>query len=180
MFIKKDNKNILGSIFTHNTKFIRGTYSGVINSGTNYVKEGIYAALYYFSILWAKDYNVSNLHLGTCKSFLNEGLLQYKRKWGGTVKNPFKEIQNNQQHIYGFKILNLKNGLKDFLLNNPFICLDKKNNLNATYITDNADKLTSEEVRHFERIYKLPNINELIISTPENFTINHFDTTYKI
>lgn len=54
----------------------------------------------------------------------NDGLLQYKRKWGMKV-----EHSDLVKEIFGLRINNENEPLKQFLIRNPFIGINGKNGL---------------------------------------------------
>jgi hypothetical protein len=45
-------------------------------------------ACYYHSIRFAVERGFARLSLGTCRPVLTDGVLRYKRKWGGTIGQP--------------------------------------------------------------------------------------------
>ncbi|HLY38227.1 MAG TPA: GNAT family N-acetyltransferase [Candidatus Binatia bacterium] len=45
-------------------------------------------ACYYHSICFAVERGFARLSLGTCRPVLTDGVLRYKRKWGGTIGRP--------------------------------------------------------------------------------------------
>jgi len=45
-------------------------------------------ACYYHSIRFAVEHGFTRLSLGTCRPVLTDGVLRYKRKWGGTLGRP--------------------------------------------------------------------------------------------
>lgn len=170
MLINNDEKHVLGSIFTIKKNIVRGLFSGIIDGNNHNRKQSAYAALYYFTILNAKQIHAKTLHIGTCRSFLNDGLLQYKRKWGASISCPSEDNRESMQYVYAFKFFNFNKGIKSFLLNNPFIYIGKKNKMYGAFFTEKSGKLKPEETRHLEKIYKLPNINDLIICRPEELS----------
>jgi hypothetical protein len=45
-------------------------------------------ACYYHAIRFAVERGFERLSLGTCRPVLTDGVLRYKRKWGGTIGTP--------------------------------------------------------------------------------------------
>ena len=119
MLIKLNDKYVSGSLLfmRHNTLF--GTHAGVIDNNIDYLKKGAATANYYFSMIWAKEIGAKFIDFGTCKPFLNDGILQYKKKWGVFIRKAESSFG-----IFAFKILNHSIGIDSFLLNNPFINLN--------------------------------------------------------
>jgi hypothetical protein len=50
-----------------------------------YLKEGAMAAVYYYSIVRAKEKSAKILDFGLSRPFLSDGVLRYKKKWGGEI-----------------------------------------------------------------------------------------------
>ncbi len=88
--------------------------------------------LYYFAILRGRDAGCSVLNMGHCHSFLSDGLLWYKREWGGVLLNE-RAIYDGQ---IALKVLNATTALKSFLRHNPFVGTDKNGRFNIHCFTD--------------------------------------------
>ena len=48
--------------------------------------------------------------------------------------------------------------------------MGKENKIYGAIFTENVGELNREEARNFEKIYKIPNINDLIICRPEEIS----------
>jgi GNAT acetyltransferase-like protein len=57
------------------------------------MKKGALAALYLYAIRHARDEGCSYVDFGSCRAFLADGILRYKRKWGMEVR-PRPDNQN--------------------------------------------------------------------------------------
>jgi hypothetical protein len=57
------------------------------------MKEGALAALYLYAIQHARDQGCSYVDFGSCRAFLADGILRYKRKWGMEMR-PRLDNQN--------------------------------------------------------------------------------------
>jgi hypothetical protein len=55
---------------------------GALAGDPRVTKTGAVAALYLFAIQHARENGRSFIDFGSCKAYLNDGILQYKRKWG--------------------------------------------------------------------------------------------------
>ena len=119
MLIKLDNNYVFGSLFFIKKDTVIGTHAGIMDGRIDCLKKNISAASYYFSITWAKENSIKFLDFGTCRPFLNDGLFQYKKKWGATM-----EKTKGNFEIFAFKTCKDTKGIQSFLENNPFIRLD--------------------------------------------------------
>ena len=149
MLIKQKDKYLAGSMFSVRNNKITATYTGIKDGNIEYLKQGVGAASYYFLIHWAKQEGIETLNFGTCRPFIDEGVFRYKRKWGATMAKQ----DGFTSGIIAFKPFNYSNGLKSFLLNNPFVSIDEdklqitifkeKNNIyNINYV--NKEKLYND------------------------------------
>jgi hypothetical protein len=120
MLVKLDNKYVFGSLFFTKKNTLIGTHAGIMNGEIDCLKKSVTAASYYFSIIWGKENGAKFLDFGTCRPFLNDGLFQYKKKWGAMI-----EKSNGNFGIFAFKTCKDSRGLQSFLENNPFIRLNE-------------------------------------------------------
>ncbi|NIP31101.1 MAG: hypothetical protein GTN59_11220 [Candidatus Dadabacteria bacterium] len=128
LFIKYKNEYIFGGLFIKKNKKVTATYAGIVEGKFEYVKRGVIAASYYYLIKHSKENGAKLIDLGSCRSFVNDGLFNYKRKWGAKIGKSGNECSE----IYSFKKCSSNKGIKSFLTNNPFIYLEKnKININA-------------------------------------------------
>jgi hypothetical protein len=91
LFIKKDDRIIAGGL----CHLIDGTYSlatlGMLDEA--YEIDGVNAALYYYGIMMAYKRGATYVDFGLSRPFLSDGVVMYKRKWGGTIG---RDEKNNQ------------------------------------------------------------------------------------
>jgi hypothetical protein len=155
LLIKKENERIAGILLGQRKNKAHLLILGIKDGNLDYVKDGVIGALFVFSIRHAQEKGFTKIHLGTSRSFLKDGVLQYKRKWN-------QKILISKKSGFFMKILSKTEALKGFLVNNPFIYQDKKNLKGALFITD--DCYFSKD--DFEKIYKeyfLNGLSKLVI-----------------
>jgi hypothetical protein len=117
--IKKDGEIIAGQFCN-----LEGdTYTMVVLGLADecYLKEGVNAAIYYSVIMRARERGATSVDFGLTRPFLSDGLLAYKRKWGGRIRRD----QDTRHVIY------LKNIVKDGLI------ILEHNKLKAVVLSDN-------------------------------------------
>ena len=91
LFIKKDDRIIAGGLCN-----LEGdTYSlatlGMLDEAN--AIDGVNAALYYYGIMMAYKRGATFVDFGISRPFLSDGVVMYKRKWGGTIH---RDGKNNQ------------------------------------------------------------------------------------
>lgn len=155
LLIKKEKEYIAGSLLAYTKNEARLWSLGVKDGNSDYVKDGAIGATYYFAVHHLKAKGYKRVNLGASRAFLNDGVLQYKKKWG-------IQIVDRSKKSFLIKPLSKTEGIKGFFLNNPFIYIDKKGFNGAIFVeTDQSFSKTD-----FEQIYKdyyLPGISKLFI-----------------
>jgi hypothetical protein len=103
-FLKMDGKIVAGGFST----FSGGNYSLLTMGLTDDApaKDDTVASLYYYGILRAKERGAASIDFGISRPFINDGVVKYKRKWGGRIERA-PEIS---------RIMYLKNITKDGLI----------------------------------------------------------------
>lgn len=61
-------------------------------------QQGIVAAIYRFTFDWARDQGLTSIDLGRSEAFLNDGIGQYKRKWG------LEPVVDPMSHLLSVKV----------------------------------------------------------------------------
>lgn len=135
LFVKHKNEYIFGGLFLKNKDKVTATYAGIKEGKFNHVKRGVIAASYYYLIQHSKESGATLIDLGSCRPFVNDGLFNYKRKWGAKIGKSGNECSE----IYSLKSYSNNKSLKSFLMNNPFIYIEK-NQIN-TEALEQKDKI---------------------------------------
>jgi hypothetical protein len=114
MLIKKDGKTVAGQILVLQGKKARGWTMGLLNGDRALARIGALAALYIFGFQELSKRGIESYNLGGSRPFINDGVLQYKRKWGMILTHGKAE---------GFAICRIRDtqGVRQVLSNNPFI-----------------------------------------------------------
>jgi len=161
LLLVKKGKNIISGILLVNYRdSSHACYMGIAEP-SHYLSTGAGAALYYFSILWAKENNIKILDFGNNRSFLNDGSFQYKRKWGSSVT-----ISKRFFDIFCFKIYNYKSkAIQSFLANNPFTYIDKNQLYGIIFL---KDLINSDEIKRINENYYTPGIKQLFMINLNN------------
>jgi hypothetical protein len=156
LLVKDEKGDFVSGIYFHvkrNEVFCR--YLGVINGELELIRKGAESALYCFLMDYAKDQKVNVLDFGGARPFFNDGLFLYKRKWGMKVV-PSDFVKE----IFGLRMVNESEQLKQFLIQNPFIGINEKNEL-IGYVF--VDKKTFRDAMsaQFEKRFQTPGVNEV-------------------
>ncbi len=123
----KDGVPISGVLIQTSNEIPRLWINGM--SDIKYQKEGAISSTYYFSSDYLMKLGYKKLSLANTRSFLNDGLLQYKKKWHPTVSS-------SDTRGFILKPLEASDALKGLFMNNPFTYIDKGKLFGAIFVTN--------------------------------------------
>ncbi|MGB8953246.1 MAG: hypothetical protein WCC06_11355 [Candidatus Aminicenantales bacterium] len=169
LLAKRGNEFVSGIIIVPNKDKTKTHVLGVKEGKFEYVKQGALSALYYSSCLWAKDNGYRWMDFGECRSFLRDGLLNYKKKWKMEV-----EKSRHFQTIFGLKICHLSQEVRSFLSYNPFIFLHQAK-LKGMFPVQQNHPLSVEEIRLILKNYFIRGLDGLVILSMKGFTPQTMD-----
>lgn len=155
MMIMYEGKEVAGVFFRRQDDVLWLRYAGVLRGDMDLIKKGAFLAFYYLFIVYARGQKVNKLHFGGVNPFFNDGLFQYKRKWGMMV-----ESYDLIKLVFGLQIVTESGPLKQFLIHNPFIGMNEKNELIGFVFVDK--KTFSDPIRNqSEKNFQIPGVKEL-------------------
>jgi len=160
LFVEQKNDMVSGFFLITRGHRVHACYMGIADP-SYYLSKGAGAALYYFSILWAKEHHMKLLDFGNNRSFLNNGSFQYKRKWGCSVSRSKRFYD-----IFGLKILNYESqAIRSFLVNNPFTYFDRKCLCGIVFL---PELFFYEDVKRMQDMYYTSGMRHLSVVTLRN------------
>ncbi|MCX6822099.1 MAG: hypothetical protein NTW30_04965 [Candidatus Aenigmarchaeota archaeon] len=148
----------VSGVYFHETPkemFIR--YAGILNGDMSLMNKGASAAYYYYSILYAEDKGIEKVNVGGVRPFFGDGVFQYKRKWGLKV---VKTDGAGYPEICGLYIPPCGSPLEQFLIDNPFIGVDEKNNHVGYFFFIEREQITIEQKKMLHEKYATPGIEK--------------------
>jgi hypothetical protein len=155
LLIHKGSEPIAGILLGYVDDTVYLHYVGIKDGNYDYVRDGALGALFYFPIIHAKEKGYRGVNFGLTRSFLKDGVLQFKKKRGMKIANDYK---------IGFVIQAVKKsaGVQGFFLNNPFIHLHKGKFAGAIFLTT-EQSLSPEDIKKIYKEYHLKGMSELAI-----------------
>jgi predicted N-acetyltransferase YhbS len=132
---------------------------GVIDADYGWVRRGVLAAIYYFALVHASASGYSTIWVGSSRPFLQDGVLQFKKKWGmRIVPDP------TNPEVLLFRIRPDSAAARSFLAHNPFIH-KKDDQLHAAVFLDGIRTAPDDEdpVARARRLYSLPGIHDVAV-----------------
>ncbi len=155
MLITHEGRDVCGVFFQHHGNVLLLKYTGVFQGDIDLIKKGASSALYYFFIILAQDRKAKRIDFEGARPFFNDGLLQYKKKWGMKVE-PYSLVPS----VFGLKILNNSEPMKQFLIDNPFIGITEKNEM-VGFVFIGEDEISDEKKELYEKRFNATGIHEL-------------------
>jgi len=158
LLIKKENQYIAGALLVYKNMQALAMFLGIKDGNFDYVKEGAIAAIYYFRTRYLKEKGYKKIDLGLSRPFLKDGVLRYKRKWGGRQISCSPWVDG----AYYVEPLADTPGLRAFLTNNPFIFIDK-GKINGAIFVDCERGFSQEAIAAIYKDYYFDGMSKLYI-----------------
>jgi hypothetical protein len=155
ILIMKENSAIAGFLILKEKKIPRLWSNGLRNGDLAYWKEGAIAATYHFASDHLAQQGYKEMHLGLMRSFFNDGIFQYKKKWG-------IHLATDSSAGFILKPLRDSDGLNRFFLNNPFIYCHK-NRLCGAVFTRSGTMPADKEAAQLNEAYAISGLAELVL-----------------
>jgi len=147
----KDGVPVSGVLIQSCDKIPQLLINGI--SDIKYQKYGAIASTYYFSSTYFAKLGYKKLSFLNNRSFLKDGLLQYKKKWHPTVKS-------SDTRGFIVKPLEASNALTGFFLNNPFTYIDNGKLYGAIFIA-HREPCSKKDCEKFKKDYYLKGFSGL-------------------
>ncbi len=100
---------------------------GIRGGNTDYLKQGVIGAMYYFAILESQKMGYGELWLGGTYPFLSDGLTKYKMRLNGEF---ILNDDRDRNHLWVFS--GNSESARNFFRQNPFICVGRDGKLRKT------------------------------------------------
>lgn len=152
LLVKRGAEYVAGSLISTASSIPMLAFMGVKDGRTDYVKQGAISALYYYTILWAKERGYTELDWGHCRPILNDGLFLYKKRWGMRIQ------RSPRKHgtLY-LAIDRLNPYLEQFFINNPLV-YDDRGQLKGLLFFPENDRPTTQEIEALKKKYFIPGL----------------------
>jgi hypothetical protein len=117
LLVCREGKPLSGSLNVQTGETYTLHVNGVLDADPELMKLGVFSALYWFSLVEAYRRGCVSVNLLYAPPFLKDGVLVYKKKWGGRIDlDPVKRTET------GLLFTGNQGPLIRFLERNPFIC----------------------------------------------------------
>jgi hypothetical protein len=153
--VTKEGKPIAGMVIRTDKKIPRLWSNGIRDANTVFWKDGAIGATYQFSAQHLESLGHKEMDLWLSRSFLNDGVLQYKRKWNMSVTT-------HDTRGFIIKPLRMSKGLAGFFAHNPF-AHHSQSGLGAGVFINGEKPCTSEDIEQFRRDYQTDGLSEFSV-----------------
>lgn len=117
---------------------------GIRDGNGEWVRQGAIGALYHLSFQYLRDRGFSEVGMGTSSSFLSDGVLQYKKKFG-------MRLQGARDARFLLRVPDNSEAAEAFLRANPFV-FERDGGLFGVCFVDARDSTLDEA--QWQRIYQ--------------------------
>ena len=171
LLVKKGDEYVSGILISTATSIPMVAFMGVKDGRKDYVVKGAISALYYYTIIWAKERGYTKLDFGHCRPILNDGLFLYKKKLGMRIhRSPRK---HRTLYISIDRLKPYHPYLEQFLINNPLIYEDKGQLKGLLFVQGN-DQFIRQEVENIKRKYSIPGLKGFTVVPLDSSIIETF------
>ena len=168
MYIMLDGRAIAGSVLRKRNKKLFGAYLGISNEGKKYYDQSLIPSIYYFNLLYAKEHGFNELAIGKSRPFLNDGGLQFKKKWNIFVYPT--PIQFSE--TIAIRITHFSPSVERFLLHNPFIYYNKGGKLQGAIFLDDKKQNFSKKKKNIRKNFAISGLDKKILTIKEFNKLN--------
>ncbi|OPZ69463.1 MAG: hypothetical protein BWY83_01977 [bacterium ADurb.Bin478] len=155
LLIKKGEERIAGTVLFYAKKVAYLWILGAKEGDTDYVKEGAFGALFYYSIHHVKGKGFNEVNFGKTRAFLNNGIIQFKAKRG-------IRILESSRMGFSLEPLTELSHLSDFFIRNPFIFEDKTG-LNGALFFAEDHVFSEKDLDWLAKNYFLAGLSKLFL-----------------
>jgi len=152
LLVKKEDIFISGVLIRGSEEIPELWKNGIVD--LKYWDEGAIAATYIYAGKYLSEKGYKKMSFGLVRSFLNDGLLKYKKKWGMTLSVSSKR---------GFILKPLiSDEAEDFFINNPFIYM-KDHRLYGAVFINKCEECSQENYVKLKKQHRIKGLSELNI-----------------
>jgi hypothetical protein len=154
ILLKKQNEYVSGVIVAYEGDVARMPFLGVRDGEWDLVVDSALVALYEFTLQHLEQRGCRRIDLGESQTFLNDGVLRSKKKYGHT-------ISSTSIHKFLIRALSDTSAARAFLQNNPFI-FQHLDELRGAVFLDAAGPPSPHTLHEIHKQHSHPGLSELI------------------
>ena len=157
-WVKRDGQRVCASLCYARQGMLHFVIMGVLEADEQLLRDGVVGAMNLLRLQWANQNGFAGVNFLGSNPMLNDGLFQYKRKWGTAIIVP----AHLHRRVW-IKINRLTPAVAEFLRSNPCIVIDDRGALHGLIFVDDLHKATPEQQAEWEKRYATPGLKSLRI-----------------
>lgn len=161
LLVKKNHEFVSGMLIERTSSIPIAAYLGIRDGSLKLLKEGALAAVYYYTILWAKEQGYHRMNFGHCRPFLHDGVFLYKKKLGMSIQKSTRKYR-----MLYLSIRNFNPYLAQFLACNPFVH-ENRGLLKGLVFIQNGEPFREQEITSLTRKYGIPGLVGFTVIPPD-------------
>ena len=169
LLVKKEDIFISGVLMRGSEEIPELWKNGIVD--LKFWDDGAIAATYIYAGEYLSEKGYEKISFGLVRSFLNDGLLKYKKKWNMTLSVSGKR---------GFILKPLiSDEVEDFFIKNPFIYMKKNKLYGAVFINKDED-YSEEDHEKLKKQHYIKGLSELnVFSIEKRDKVTNFNEWVK-
>lgn len=163
LWLKHAGQIIAGNLFQRRRGVIRSVVFGTVNGVLEPVKAGAFAAMYLFLIKHAEETGYRCVYFGGSRPCLRDGVLRYKRRWGGTLVQPYYSY-----HDFLVRWTRFNKPVAFYFSHTPLI-FRSQTGFSALYVVGSKKQVTQLEVNKLHRSMWMPGLSKLLLVSTSGY-----------
>ncbi len=139
---------------------------GILNGDPDLLKKEVLTALYISYFRFMEQNKLRRINVGGSRSFLNDGVLKYKEKWAPDIR-----FNLHHDNVLIFQVRGPSEAMDRFLLNNPFISMEKEKLIANIFVPADANSDT-DSLRKVYSIKGLADVRIIRVASQRNENIS--------
>jgi len=153
--VKKHGESTAGKLITYKDGIPYMTHLGVRDGRMDLIDEGAIGAANELTLQYLESNGHREVHFGQSRGFLNDGVLQFKKKYG-------HKVVGKSDHKFLLKITSDTSATRAFLQNNPFIFEHMGGLHGAAFLSDQVP-LTQQVLERFNKQLSQAGLAQLVV-----------------
>jgi hypothetical protein len=164
VWIEKNGERVAGGLIGQRDGVLKIYESGLGRGDQGWARRGAHAAVYCFVFEQARQLGAHAIDFGGCRPLLSDGVLRYKRKWGGRLHG---RLATSYEDL-GLAWARFNPVVADVLAELSAIFLDRER-LSALSCIDVDRPGTAADAERQRRMLWLPGLHRLYLTSPHGW-----------
>lgn len=155
LIVRMNGEDVGGSLIVYEPAGPHIRNFGIANGSEDLLFAGVGGALYYFPMQHLMKKGFTKLNCGLSRSFLRDGVLNFKRKWNMRISDVSTET-------IAWRFMADTPATRAFLLNNPFI-ISQRGELSGLVFTDSDGPPHREWIAETRKRFSIAGLSDILM-----------------